>query len=107
MNDRAEQIVAAAQERLYNRHPHLRPAPPQAPVELPRATRLVLGRDVHGLPFTIDAETRCEHADIVGATKSGKSKFFGHCLWQDVEAGNGVILLDPHGSHPDSTFRTT
>jgi len=51
-----------------------------------------------GEPFTIDAETRRRHLHIVGQTGAGKSTLFANMIVQDLSAGRGVGLIDPHGS---------
>jgi DNA helicase HerA-like ATPase len=51
-----------------------------------------------GAPFTIDAETRRGHLHVVGQTGAGKSTLFANLIAQDLAAGRGVGLLDPHGS---------
>ncbi|MGE0854254.1 MAG: DUF87 domain-containing protein [Hyphomicrobiaceae bacterium] len=48
--------------------------------------------------FTLHAETRRRHLHIVGQTGSGKSTLFANLIAQDLAAGRGVGLLDPHGS---------
>jgi putative protein kinase ArgK-like GTPase of G3E family len=35
---------------------------------------------------------------IVGTTGKGKSKLLEHLIFQDVVAGRGVALIDPHGT---------
>ena len=38
---------------------------------------------------------------VIGRTKSGKSRFLASLLKQDMVAGNGLCLLDPHGELVD------
>jgi len=40
---------------------------------------------------------RQHHSYIVGASGSGKSKLLEHLLQQDIKAGRGFCLIDPHG----------
>jgi hypothetical protein len=61
---------------------------------------LHLGSNVHRgertavrLP-TID---RLSHMHIVGGTGTGKSTFLLNAALQDIQAGHGVVVLDPHG----------
>jgi hypothetical protein len=49
---------------------------------------------------------RLEHTHIVGSTGSGKTKLIEHMIRQDILSGHGVCLIDPHGSHPDSCYRS-
>ena len=52
----------------------------------------------------VDMKTRLEHAQIIGASGSGKSTFLEYVIKQDINNGNGVVVLDPHGGHEDSLF---
>jgi len=45
----------------------------------------------------LPAETRDRHTYIVGATGTGKSTLLSRMIKEDLERGEGVILLDPHG----------
>lgn len=70
-----------------------------APALLP-AEGVVLGQVGAGRPprpvrFTPADRTR--HCYILGATGTGKSTLLYNLLGQDLEAGAGVCLLDPHG----------
>jgi len=47
--------------------------------------------------FGIKKADRRRHAYIVGKTGMGKSTLLLNCIVQDIWAGNGVALLDPHG----------
>jgi hypothetical protein len=58
---------------------------------------LVIGTHA-GEPFTIDADTRRRHLHVVGQTGAGKSTLFSNLIAQDLAAGRGVGLIDPHGS---------
>lgn len=58
---------------------------------------LVIGTHEGGL-FTLNASARRRHLHVVGQTGSGKSTLFANLIAQDLEAGRGVGLLDPHGS---------
>lgn len=58
---------------------------------------LVLGTH-EGVPFLLDAATRRRHLHVVGQTGAGKSTLFSNLIAQDLAAGRGVGLIDPHGS---------
>jgi len=47
--------------------------------------------------FRISAQVRKFHTYVVGLTGRGKSKFLQNCLLQDITAGRGCALVDPHG----------
>ena len=52
-----------------------------------------------GLTFPIYAphKTRKRHTYILGKSGSGKTELLKNLIYQDIEAGNGVFVLDPHG----------
>lgn len=50
-----------------------------------------------GTIFGIRQEDRLMHTYIIGKTGTGKSTLLKTMLKQDIEAGRGVCLLDPHG----------
>lgn len=45
----------------------------------------------------IAEKDRATHFYIIGATGSGKTKFLEFLIKQDIEKGNGVGVIDPHG----------
>ncbi|MFA6918534.1 MAG: type IV secretion system DNA-binding domain-containing protein [Patescibacteria group bacterium] len=70
------------------------------PVNMP-ATGIVLGEnDFRGMKHIvrIKDEDRRRHMYIVGMTGTGKSYFMSHMALQDIAAGKGVCIVDPHGS---------
>ena len=54
-------------------------------------------RVVSGQPFGIERSARRQHLYTVGKTGTGKSTLLRNMLLQDVWAGEGVALIDPHG----------
>jgi len=58
---------------------------------------LVLGRDAANRAVAIGPTDRARHMVILGATGVGKSTLMANMIAQDVTAGRGVILIDPHG----------
>jgi len=50
-----------------------------------------------GLPFGLYRADRRHHTYIIGKTGSGKSTLLRNLILQDIEAGEGVGLIDPHG----------
>jgi Helicase HerA, central domain/TraM recognition site of TraD and TraG len=91
--------------RVRARHPRLFPAP-RVPVPAIDRSALVLGRNEHGAIELIGERARLEHAHVIGTTGSGKSTFLEHCIRQDIRHGRGVCVVDPHGEHPDSLYRS-
>lgn len=47
--------------------------------------------------FGLLADDRLRHVHLLGKTGSGKSTLIANMLIQDLRAGRGVALLDPHG----------
>lgn len=61
---------------------------------------VLLGENVHrGVtkPALISAEMRARHCYIAGASGTGKSTLLLNMILQDIAAGRGVGVLDPHG----------
>ncbi|MEO7998752.1 MAG: type IV secretion system DNA-binding domain-containing protein [Gemmatimonadaceae bacterium] len=47
---------------------------------------------------TLDRRSRSTHLHVVGASNSGKSNLLEHMIRQDIKAGRGLCLIDPHGT---------
>lgn len=54
--------------------------------------------------FGIKQEDRLMHTYIIGKTGTGKSTLLQLMLMQDIRAGRGVCLLDPHGDLVGSVY---
>ncbi len=70
-----------------------------------RSKALVLGRTgpLSVFPrYRVSEQARTAHLYIIGLTGKGKSKLLEHCLAQDIAAGRGCVLIDPHS---DRLFR--
>lgn len=48
-------------------------------------------------PFSLTVSDRRHHLFIVGKTGTGKTTLLKNLILQDIDAGRGVALLDPHG----------
>src|SRR6202167_5598283 len=59
--------------------------------------QLVLGARISGDLAVLDPEERRRHLYIVGQTGTGKSTLLLNLIAQDLAAGEGLALLDPHG----------
>lgn len=71
------------------------PAPPQIP-----ESGLYLGKSVFRgteKPIYIDRDDRRRHMYIIGKTGVGKTEFLKEMIMQDIKAGEGVAVIDPHG----------
>ena len=55
--------------------------------------------------FGIRQDDRLLHSYIIGKTGTGKSTLIQTMVMQDINAGRGVCLLDPHGDLVESVFR--
>lgn len=50
---------------------------------------------------------RATHCLIVGKTGTGKSNLLHHLIHQDIQAGRGVAVIDPHGNLVRDILRTS
>jgi len=76
---------------------------------LPQINGLTLGTNEHRgetneviLPDTL----RSRHMHLIGSTGSGKSNLLLHCIHEDIQRGQGVGVLDPHGDLIDRILQT-
>lgn len=46
---------------------------------------------------SLSADQRIRHMHVIGASGTGKSTFLLNLILQDIEQGNGLAVLDPHG----------
>jgi hypothetical protein len=70
-----------------------------APDAVP-ATGLVLGLSrcpIASRPAAVSIDDRRRHLYAVGQTGTGKTTFFESMILQDIRAGHGACVLDPHG----------
>lgn len=68
----------------------------------------VLGTNVHSgksVEVGLNPEQRSRHMYIIGASGTGKSTLLLNLILQDLEAGAGLALLDPHGDLVDEVVR--
>ncbi len=66
------------------------------PPTAPRAGKVLGDADTGPhRPIALDPADARQHTHLVGATGSGKSTLLGNLVLQDVEAGRGVVLVDP------------
>jgi hypothetical protein len=70
-----------------------------APSNIP-TTGLYLGKSVfRGIsrPVFVQREDRMRHTYIIGKTGTGKSEFLKQSIMQDINNGEGLAVVDPHG----------
>jgi len=71
---------------------------------LSQGAGILLGENLHhgrALPVRLPNDLRLRHLHVIGASGSGKSTLLLDLISQDIEAGRGVALLDPHGDLVD------
>lgn len=71
---------------------------------------VLLGTNTHGgrdHPVVIPYPDRNMHVYITGKTGVGKSTLMHHMIHQDIEAGKGVAVIDPHGNLVRSILRSS
>lgn len=61
-------------------------------------TRPIVVAYHRGEPVLLESAARLRHLYIVGQTGTGKSSLVANMIAQDVAAGHGLALIDPHGS---------
>lgn len=54
---------------------------------------------------TLSNELRLRHIHLTGATGMGKSTLLQSMIAQDIDLGNGVCVIDPHGDLIDSIMK--
>jgi hypothetical protein len=59
--------------------------------------QLCIGAHTLGGDVTLDPDERRRHLYVIGQTGTGKSTLLLNLIRQDLAAGEGVALLDPHG----------
>lgn len=71
-----------------------------APTEMP-TTGTLLGLNRHRnteRPIYMTEKDRMRHFYVIGQTGTGKSVFLKNLIIQDIASGNGVCMIDPHGT---------
>jgi hypothetical protein len=82
------------------------PAPAKTPKAVYDPSDIVIGLNPEKVPVVLPERPRLEHLHAIGATGSGKTNFLEHCIRQDIARGCGVCVVDPHGNHPGSLYRS-
>ena len=59
---------------------------------------ITIGHTGAGAPYTLSTADRRQHLLINGSTGTGKSVLLSRMLAADFQSGEGVVLIDPHGS---------
>src|SRR5258708_4323687 len=73
-----------------------------------RADNLILGRTgpLSFFPaYAIPSRERVAHQWVIGVSGKGKSKYLENCIFQDISAGRGCGVIDPHALLIDDVLR--
>jgi hypothetical protein len=61
---------------------------------------VIIGDNEHNgetVPVFLTADQRVRHTHIIGSNGTGKSSLLLNLIRQDIEKGDGIAVLDPHG----------
>ncbi len=78
-----------------------------APITLKKKNNnldLTFAQNIHGesiTPIGLSLEERRRHMYVIGATGMGKTTLLLKMIYQDIQNGKGVAVLDPHGDLAD------
>jgi len=78
-----------------------------APRSVTGSAGIALGENIHAgetRTVRLTADQRTRHLHVIGASGTGKSTFLESLLTQDLEAGTGFALFDPHGDLVDKVL---
>jgi type IV secretion system coupling TraD/TrwB family protein len=56
-------------------------------------------------PVVLGNEARAQHLYMIGGTGTGKSTLMANMIVQDMEAGEAIVVIDPHGSLVEDVLR--
>jgi len=76
----------------------------EPPLNLPTSAATIIGKTLYRnveVKFGIKKPDRRKHMYIIGKTGTGKSTLIKNMIIQDMKAGEGVAILDPHGQLVD------
>lgn len=104
--DRARERHSTIRANLSTRFPYLVPRHQVTPAITYDPSAIVLGRNERGEPLSLPLKARLEHTQVIGTTGGGKTRLLQHCIQQDIADGRGVCVVDPHGNHPGSLYRS-
>ncbi|NUS56310.1 MAG: DUF87 domain-containing protein, partial [Streptomycetaceae bacterium] len=75
----------------------LTPTGPDADASVPPVKPLGVSESANPRPVGLAVADARQHVHILGATGSGKSTLMTHMILDDVQAGRGVVVIDPKG----------
>lgn len=95
----SSQIIA---EKLARESEKTKPAP-----SLALNNSLSLGDNIHQNEIrqvTLSTDQRTKHIHVIGSSGSGKSNLLLNLIKQDLESGQGLCVIDPHGDLIDASL---
>jgi excisionase family DNA binding protein len=98
---------ASLRSEKFKNETRVTKAAPVVAIHAPSKNIVALGENIHegkAQPVTLSNEQRSKHIHVVGSTGSGKSTFLLSLIKQDLELGNGLCVLDPHGDLIDEVI---
>lgn len=66
---------------------------------------LTIGTTRRGKKVELSDKERARHVHVLGSVGTGKSKLLEYMIQQDIAAGRGLCLVDPHGTLAESLER--
>src|SRR4051794_22494096 len=94
--------VARLAEHLHQRRTHKSMSPARRFTSLsgarPDMEHTRLGYDAAGNPVSLQLHERLRQIAILGKTGMGKSTLLRSLVGQDIARGDGLLLIDPHGT---------
>lgn len=63
-------------------------------------SQYILGENIHfgqSQSISLTTQERLRHIHLIGSTGSGKSNLMKNLIVQDIQNGQGICVLDPHG----------
>lgn len=81
-----------------------------APISLKsgRMLDVIIGENIHRSTATtigLEAAERERHMYIIGGTGNGKTTMLQYQIVQDIKAGKGVAIIDPHGDMAETILK--
>jgi len=96
---------------IHTKTPHIKAIKSRVaapPIDLPQDGTNLIGeiifRGEEKNVYLATREDRRRHFYIIGQTGTGKSSFLSEMIRQDIEAGEGVGVIDPHGDLIETTL---
>lgn len=105
--DELVSLIHFPTESIQSKKLHPKTRKTVAVPEIAKNKKTILGSNTYEretTEVTYGIEDRLKHTHIIGATGTGKSTLLAHMMLQDIEAGFGIALFDPHGDLVDDVL---